>query len=62
MIPLFLLKTFLGSNPGIASTSFMPLGKSFSLEAQSFMMWAIEYFFNPILCQFDKSAFEIVPF
>lgn len=38
MIPLFLLKTFLGSNPGIASTSFMPLGKSFSLEAQSFMM------------------------
>ena len=37
MISLFLLKTFLGSNPGIATTRFMPLGKSCSLEAQSFM-------------------------
>ena len=38
MLPLFLLKNFLGSNPGIATTSFMPLGKSFSLEAQSSFM------------------------
>lgn len=35
MISLFLLKTFLGFDPGIATTSSMPLGKSFSLEAQS---------------------------